>query len=320
MEVIKLIGHKSVAGILLASMVLSMPAVMSGCSGGSSQQQGTQLKAAQEKMAEEKESEKLRKLEEKIESIFEALGGPALKTEAGENQTGHQQDKKEQEKSKQEDSQNLDKQQEGGQQKSGQQEGKKPDDQEDNNKQDGKKDDMKKDDDTWQKIDKTINSLHYQWNDLMPEISKKGADMKLVDAFANSLNSLTTEAESRDKARVMSSANKLYSHIPDLFSLYRLKMSPELKRMIYYTRNIVLESEKENWDQVGKDKEALEKSWSLLRNTLEGDQKKIGDKLDFSIYELKKVVSEKNRQLAVIKGRIALNNIKELSDSYMESK
>ncbi len=314
-----MISNKSVAGILLVSMAFSMPAVMSGCSGGSSRQQGTQLQAAQKKMEEEKESEKLRKLEEKIESIFETLGSPALKAEAGENQAGHQQDEKEQEKSKQEDSQNQDKQ-EGGQQKSGQQEGQKPGDQESKNKQDGKMGGGNKDDDTWQKVDKTINSLHYQWNDLMPEITKKGADMKLVDAFANSLNSLTTEAESRDKARVMSSANRLYSHIPDLLSLYRLKMSPELKRMIYYTRNIVLESEKENWEQVVKDKESLEKSWSLLRNTLEDNQKKIGDKLDFSIYELKKVVSEKNMQLAVIKGRIVLNNIKELSDSYKESK
>ena len=154
----------------------------------------------------------------------------------------------------------------------------------------------------------------------MPEITKKGADMKLVDVFDNSLNSLTTEAESRDKAKVMFSANKLYSHISDLFSLYRTKMSPELKRMIYYTRNIILESEKENWEQAGKDKESLERTWSLLRNTLEDEQKKIGDKLDFSIYELKKVVSEKNKQLADIKGRIALNNIKELSESYKESK
>jgi hypothetical protein len=97
-------------------------------------------------------------------------------------------------------------------------------------------------------------------------------------------------------------------------------MSPEVKRMVYYTRNIILEADKEGWEQVGKDNEALEKSWSLFRNTLEKEQKKTGDKLDFSIYELKKVVAEKNRQLSGIKGRIVLNNIKELQKSLEEEK
>ncbi|NLH95826.1 MAG: hypothetical protein GX477_00570, partial [Clostridiaceae bacterium] len=180
----------------------------------------------------------------------------------------------------------------------------------------GQKEDKQKEEEKWKEVDKIINDLHYLWNDLMPEITKKGADMKLSDAFAGSLNSLTTKAGSRDRDKVMAAANRLYSHIPDLFSLYRLKMSPELKRMVYYTRNIVLGSEKDAWEQTGKDMESLEKSWSLLRNTLEEEQKKIGDKLDLSIYELKKVVSEKNGQLAVIKGRIVLNNISGLAESY----
>jgi hypothetical protein len=302
-----LFGRYSVASILLAFMILVMPSAMSACSGSSnSRQQVEQLDAAQKKMKEEKESEKLKKLEENIESLFEALGGPSFKTRTGENED------KAHESQDQEDSRQEDKQQ-----GEGQQESKQGNSQEEDKQQEGKQENSQQ---VWQKVDKTINSLHYEWNDLMPEITKKGADMKLVDVFDNSLNSLTTEAESRDKAKVMFSANKLYSHISDLFSLYRTKMSPELKRMIYYTRNIILESEKENWEQAGKDKESLERTWSLLRNTLEDEQKKIGDKLDFSIYELKKVVSEKNKQLADIKGRIALNNIKELSESYKESK
>ncbi|HOQ06904.1 MAG TPA: hypothetical protein PK127_04800 [Clostridiales bacterium] len=319
-----MLGRNSVAGILLISLVLSMPAVISGCS-GSSRNQGEQLKATQEKMKEEKESEKLKKLEEKIESLFETLGGPAMKTESSKKPEDMKHDQHGQEESQKEKKQQENPQQEGGQKESGQQE----DNQQksgqesgrnESQKHGGQMDDKQKENGKWKEVDKIINSLHYQWNDLMPEITKKGADMKLADAFAGSLNSLTTEADSRDRDKVLASANRLYSHIPDLFSLYRLKMSPELKRMVYYTRNIILESEKDNWEQVGKDRESLEKSWSLLRNTLEEGQKKTGDKLDLSIYELKKVVSEKNRQLAVIKGRIVLNNLSELSESFEKSK
>jgi hypothetical protein len=319
-------GRYLYSSILLAFAMLTMPAAMSGCSGGSGgQQQNAQLQAAQKKISEEKESEKLKKLEEDIESLFETLGGPALKTKTGGGQEGKQGEESnqaggQQEEKPQEDKQKEDGQKEGGQQEEKQQEGQKEGNNEGKQQQVEQKSDIKKDSDAWKKVDKTISSLHYQWNDLMPEITKKGADMKLVDAFDNSLNSLTTESESRDRSKVLTSANRLYSHIPDLFSLYRLKMSPELKRMVYYTRNMMLESEKDNWEQVGKDKESLEKSWSLLRNTLEDEQKKTGDKLDFSIYELKKVVSENNKQLAFIKGRIVLNNINELLDTFKESK
>jgi len=152
----------------------------------------------------------------------------------------------------------------------------------------------------------------------MPEIAKKGADMKIVDNFDNALNTLTTTVASKNTKKALATANSLYSHIPDLYSLYRLKMSPEVKRMIYYGRSIILEAQNDNWEQVTKDNKALEKSWSLFRNTLEKEQQQIGDKLNFSIYELDKVSSDKNKQLSDIKGRIVLSNIKELQKSFEE--
>lgn len=313
-------GHYSVTSILLAFTILLMPAVMSGCSGNKSgQQQDVQLQAARKKIKEEKESEKLSKLEDNIETLFEALGGPAMKTEGKDNKPGQQdKDNKEndqQDGTQQEDGQDQDKQQEKGQQQGN---GQKSGQQEDNRQESKQQKDEQKEKDAWMKADKAINDLHYKWNDLLPEVTKKGADLKLVDAFDNSLNNLTTEAESRNKDKVLALANKLYSHIPDLYSLYHSKIPPEVKRMIYFTRNVMLESEKDNWEQVERDTESLEKTWTLFRNTVEDEQKKTGDKLNFSIYELKKVVSEKNRQLADIKGRIVLNNIGELSKLYEE--
>jgi hypothetical protein len=154
----------------------------------------------------------------------------------------------------------------------------------------------------------------------MPEIAKKGADMKLVDNFDNALNKLTTTVATKDTEKTLAAANALYSYIPDIYSLFKTKMSPEVKRMVYYTRNIIFETAKDNWNQVKKDGETLDKSWSLFRNTLEKEQQKIGDKLNFSIYELNKVVSEKNKHLADIKGRIVLSNIKELQKSFEEEK
>lgn len=316
--------------------VLLTAAVLAACSGKENKQQNAQLQAAKEKQSQEKESEKLKKTESLIEKLFEALGGPGMKTgESADEETSDKQqspqDGGKQKETKQDDAQKDDQQKnssESGQEsshKSGQrQNADEAAGREDGSKarepgQEGKQDEQQVPD-KWSQVSSIITDLHYQWNDLMPEIAQKGADMKLVDNFDNALNGLTTTVQTKDREKVLSSANKLYSYIPDLYSLYRVKMSPEVKRMIYYTRNIILESSREAWDQVVKDNEALGRSWSLLRNTLDKEQKKIEDKLDFSIYELKKVVEGKNRQLSSIKGRIVLNNIAELQKSFEEQK
>jgi hypothetical protein len=322
--------------IIITVSALFIAQVTSGCSGNESSKQDVQLQAVREKQSQESESEGLKKTEAQIEKLFETLGGPHMKIEgdkddnnaeqqektADEGQKQDQQQSGSQKDSQKQSQQNSDQKDNTGQQDKQQGQGEKGG-QEDGRKQDtaqGGKQTEQQAPDKWSQVGSIINKLHYQWNDLMPEITKKGADMKLVDNFANALNTLTIMAESRDKEKVLSCTNKLYSYIPDLYSLYRTKMSPEVKRMIYYTRNIILESDKNSWEQVGKDNEALGKSWSILRNSLEKEKKEIEDKLDLSIYELKKVVEEKNSQLCGIKGRIVLNNIQLIQKSFEEDK
>ena len=321
------------ASILL---ILLFPA---GC-GKSGEQPNAQQQSAQQQQTQEKEPEKLKNIEAKLETLIETLGGPSVKMEEAQGEKSGESDQKEQsgqkQGSQQQGSQQQGTKQQGSQQQGTQQQGTQQGTQQQGTQQQStqqqgtqqqgtqqgqqNKGSQQQDGGKWSEIEKLISNLHYQWNDFMPEIAKKGADMKLVDNFDNALNNLTTTVATKDTEKTLTSANALYSYIPDLYSLYRVKMSPEAKRMIFHTRSIILEAAKDNWEQVKKDDEALEKSWNLFRNTLEKEQQQIGDKLNFSIYELNKVASEKNKQLADIKGRIVLSNIKELQKSFEEKK
>lgn len=307
-----------------------------GCA-RNSQQQNMQLQSAKEKTTEEQEPEKLKAIETGIESLFETLGGPSAKIEkggGGGNSQGSRQQSTKQD-SQQQSSQQGSPQQ--GKQQGSQQQGSQQGSQQQSTQQSKQGSQAKKTQgsssgknasqqkpanppEKWSEVDKLVNALHFQWNDFMPEVAKKGADMKFIDSFDTALNSLTTTIASRDKAKVMTSANELYKNVPDLYSIYRTKMSPEAKRLIYYTRDIILESAKDNWPQVKKDNDSIEKSWSLFRNTLDKEQQQIADKLNFSIYELKKVTGDKNKQLSGLKGKIVLNNIKELEQSFEKEK
>ena len=298
---------------------------ITGCGrNNGSEQDDAKFQALKQTQKQEKESEKLKAIETDIESVFEVLGGPSIKTaESGSEKNSekqNQQSSEDQEKTKQQ----QDDQQKTGQQEGGKQEGSQKQDTKDEQQGDQKKEQQDSQQQTqqapdkWSEADKLIQRLHYKWNDFIPDLSKKNADIKMIDNFDNALNNLTTTLLTKDMEKVLTSANTLYSHIPDLYSLYRIKLSPEAKRMIYYTRNIVLETTKDNWEQASKDIDSIEKSWSLFRNTLENEQKETGDKLNFSIYELKKVTNEKNKQLTDIKGKIVLKNIKDLQKSIEE--
>ncbi|HEX2944654.1 MAG TPA: hypothetical protein VHT96_01710 [Clostridia bacterium] len=331
--------RNNLSNIVCLAVILSGLLITPGCR-KSSQGQNMQLQSAKEKTSqEEQEPKKLKTIETGIESLFETLGGPSAKIETGGKSGGGQGQGSQQKSGQQQGSQQKSGQQQGSQQQSGQQQGSQQGSQQQSGQQQGtkskkgqssaagKKTSQKSKTSTpsnppekWAEVDKLVNALHFQWNDFMPEVAKKGADMKFIDSFDTALNNLTTTTASKDKDKVMTSANELYKNIPDLYSIYRTKMSPEVKRLIYYSRNIILESAKDNWEQVKKDNESIEKSWSLFKNTLDKEQQHIADKLNFSIYELKKVTGDKNKQLSGLKGKIVLNNIKELEQSFEKKK
>ena len=379
--------YKTILNVILLSSAIFL-IFLSGC-GSSSRQPDAELQNAKQQQEEEKEPEKLKNIESKLETLIETLGGPSVKMDekggdSNSSETSQRQNTPEQstqpsdapqrsaqqqsaqrdtrqlglpeECTKQHDTQQQstqqqNTQQQGTQQQNTQQQSTQPqntqqqsihpqnarqqDTQQQNTQQQGTQQQGTQQQGTqqqgtqqqnacqleaqkWDETNAIISELHYQWNDFMPEAAKKGADIKIIDSFDNALNTLTTTVEAKDQEKALTSANALYSCILDLYSIYKVKMSPEAKRIVYYARNIILESKKGGWEQAKKDGEAIEKSWSLFRNTLEKEQQKIGDKLDFSIYELNKVISENNKQLTDIKGRIVLSNIKELQKSFEE--
>lgn len=331
----RMTGIKTIAAFLIIPIIL----LSSGCGKGGKKNKG-ELQSGQGQQSEEKAPKLLKEIEENMEKLFETLGGPAAKkgdSEKGGSETTQEQGAKqatEHHETQQQGTKEDTKQQEGKQQEGKQQEGKQETSQQETTQQNGKQQgdkqkinkqqepqqqDKQQDTGKWSEVDSIINNLHYQWNAFMPEVSKKGADAKIIDNFDNALNTLTTSVVSKDNKKVMAAANMLYSHVADLYSLYRTKMSPEEKRIIYYCRNIILESENENWETVKQDNEQLEKSWALFRNTLDEKQKEISQKLDFSLYELDKVIEQQNKQLTSIKGEIVLSNIKELEKSFEKS-
>lgn len=287
--------------ILSVVIVIVLSIGFTGCSNQQANPD-VQQQSAENEQENEEIPDILKGIEKSIESIIFKLGGPAVDTEGEmqeqqdslKSQKGKQDKKQEEEKQGQEQGQEQDQNQEKGNQK-------------------------QKSSDIWNEISSLIENLHYQWNSYMPMIAKKGANNVLIDNFGNALNNLTNSLSIKNIEESLLSTSKLYSYIPNIYSLYRSKISPEIKRIRYYSRNIILVSKNEDWAQTESDMTNLKSSWNLFKNSLDKNQEDNSVKMDYSLYELEKAIKTKNKLLVEIKGKITLDNIKNIEKSTEQS-
>lgn len=283
------------------------------CSNSNSGQKEEQQHSTKQLSAKEESNDKIPKqleeLENSIEDIIGKLGGPSV---SEENKDKENDDKEKEPQKQQKDNK------EGQEQQQGQQ------DQQQNN-QDNQQDEHQSEEqqqakDIWSEIKPTIHEMHSKWNSYMPDAVKKGANKKLVDNFSDSLNTLTDSLREKNKNKTLLLASDLYTHIPDFYSLYKTGSSPEIKRIRHYARNVVLNSMTGNWEQSFDGMNSLKETWDIYKNTIDKEMQDVSGKLDFSIYELNKVINEKNQELSYIKGKITISNIRALEKAIEENK
>jgi hypothetical protein len=306
--------HSKIVSICLINMLVTALTV-SAC-GKSEQKQSPQQMSAQQQQQSEKEPQKLKDIEAKIEEMVKSLDGPSINLkEQKEKESSSSQSS--QSSSSQEKTQSQSGQQSQGQSSNQQGQGQgSQQNQSAQKSQQSQQPQQAQPEEPWKTIGQIIANLHYQWNDYLPDAVKKGASLKITENFSNALNNLTVTAQSKDNAKALKAANNLYQYVPDLYSLYRTKMSSEIKKMAYFVRNIVIDASTDDWTQANTDSASLDASWSIAKNSLGKEQLNDMSKLDFSISELKKVAKAKDKQLTDIKGRVAMTNIEAIEKSY----
>lgn len=281
----------------LSILLVLVFTLFTACSNQNSQQ-NSQSESSQSDQKSEKVPSDLTKLENDIEMIVKALDGPAIQVkqemqqpdEGTQSEQGNQNQQQEGSQSQQQENQNS-------QQGQGQQQSKPS--------SSSQQDPMKK-------ISPIVDKMHYQWNNLMAAAIKKSANKELINNFDNALNNLSSTVISKNKMNTLIAANRLYAYIPDLYLLFDSKPLTEIKKVRYYSRSAILNSLTANWAKAGSDISNLKSIWVLYKNSLSKDQQDVANKLDLSIYELEKVIKEKNQPLINIKGKVEFSNIEAL--------
>jgi len=301
--------------------------LLSGCNGSNSNSPTPEKQSTGQEQQSEDIPDQLKSIEENIEKIFKKLGGPSVgvkdqkeeedaqKEEENKEESGETGQKSDENQENQKDQQSKN---QGGKEQ-GQQFERSSQNEKTQQEQPGKEEQKQAKEDPWKEITSIANDLHFEWNNYMPSVVKKGASNKLIDGFSSSLNNLTNTVLKKNKNDSLMAANKLYASIPEFYSLYKTKTSPEIKRIRYYIRNSMLNSMTSNWEKTGSDLENLKSSWSLFKNTTSSQEQELVNKLDFSIIELEKAIKQRSQPIIEIKGKIALLNMEDLEKKMEEN-
>lgn len=162
----------------------------------------------------------------------------------------------------------------------------------------------------WSNIEKTIKKLQNTWNHYAGQAAKDGASEKLLIDFEKQLDALTVNVMEHNEDQVITAANELYGYYPKFLNLYKHKAPPDVKEGIYYTRQIVIDGEKDKWDDSREKLESIEKAWDNAKARMDKPNRDHNHKVEIAIEGFARSVQQKNIELVKIKGDILINNLK----------
>jgi len=291
----------------LLTIILFM-LILSGCMGQEEQQpqQQTQKPANQEK---EKDSTKLKKIQDDVEAMIAMLSGiPVIelkKSEEQDSQGGGEQSGQSQD-------------QQGGQsgtqqsQGSGQQQGNQQ------NKPEKKSILINEIQVNWVQALKDVQKIHIEWSDYIAQAAKDGVSKNNIDSFDNTLNQFTNLIIMKKKEEAVIYANNLTLSLINFWGYYKIDFPIDVLKIKYFIRNVIFYSAVNKWDKVIENYNLAKTLFQTLRATSEKEQQEKINKIDFAIQELEKVIKMNDYPLIRLKGKIAIDNLKEMEKKKEE--
>ena len=140
----------------------------------------------------------------------------------------------------------------------------------------------------------------------------------MINDFSNTLNLLTMTLTRQDLYQGLLAINDLYGKTVDFEKLFKTKSPPEARKIIYYGRMAAYKIL--NNDDAGA-AEAMNQaliSWENVKSQV--DDANEAAKLQFSLDELSRAITEKDPNLIKIKAQIAQKNVKDVIKAMEEKK
>lgn len=166
----------------------------------------------------------------------------------------------------------------------------------------------------WQKINAGIKNLHNNWNTLEPEAIKAGLTIGSRDNFEQTLNLLTIQASNQDTTESLMAAISLYKYYADLAQVFAMPIPPEFFRVKYEAMSAIGETGRNEWQIAREHILRLQEHWENLKVQAKEVDSSLITCTEFAIHDLEEAIEREQIELVMIKGEIAINNLKKLEE------
>jgi len=285
--------------------LICLSILLSGCMDQKQTQQSEQKKPQEEE--QKKDSTKLKKIQDDIEAMIAMFSGiPVIELKKQEEQgQGGQQEQSSQSGGQSQQSEGITGSQQG-QGTTSQQQGTQQ------SKTEKKSILQKEAPVNWEQALKDVEKIHIEWNDYIAQAAKDGVSKNIIDSFDNVLNQFTTLIIMKKKEEAMISANNLAFSIINFWGYYKTDVPPDILKLKYFIRNVIFYSAVSKWDKVLENFNAGKSLFQTIRATSKKEQLEKVNKIDFAIQELERVIKIKDYPLVRLKGKLLIDNLKEM--------
>ena len=164
----------------------------------------------------------------------------------------------------------------------------------------------------WQKEFTSLKNIHTNWNSLMPEAVQAGMRIDARDQFEKALEQLTQEISKQKPKESLSAALMVYKNYADMAQIFTNSVPAELYQVKYEIMAAVYEASQKNWSTAEEHLPKIKEHWVYLSAQAKDVDAKVLSRTEFSVLDLEKAIQSKQMESVIIKGEIAMNNLKSL--------
>ncbi|HHV71117.1 MAG TPA: hypothetical protein GXX38_00720 [Clostridia bacterium] len=171
----------------------------------------------------------------------------------------------------------------------------------------------------WAKEEEQVTSLHEKWNSFEPKAVKSGINQAEINEFKEKLDELTLAVKSQDIQVSLLAVNGVYKYIPNFMEMFEQENPPDVYRMRYEINEIIYNADSGKWSEAELGIKELKQTWPKVRLKLRSQDADLTEKFEFSVNDLERILAKQDRELVKIKGKIALDNLKQIEEKLKQA-
>ena len=164
----------------------------------------------------------------------------------------------------------------------------------------------------WKMIKVLADGMHFTWNNLQPELIKKGVSQTQIENFNKALVALSQNVNTKNIKESQTAAFQLFQALSDFYSYYKTEIPAELPRITSGVTGIHFSVKQNNWPQAQELANQLQQEFAKLKANVEDNQNHIFQMLELSVNDLCNAVYNQDPVLVLIRTNLVNSNIHEL--------